>query len=157
MKFILSTIIIFILVILQSSLYPFLNIYNAFPNLILIFVLISSILRGYKKSLTWIIIGGLFLDTFSFNNPIGISIFGLFLVSYLAHFFSQNIFKKTSPFSVLILGISGIVIYRLFLVITLLIFSTGFQFSFIQITFEVIYNIIILMPLFYLLKRFWKI
>ncbi len=153
MKFILSLIIIFLLVIFQASLYPYFKVYNAFPNLVFILVLVLSILQGYKKSLVWIIFGGFFLDIYSFNNPIGTSILGLFLVSYLAYFFSQNIFKKTSIFSIILIGIGGTLVYRFFLIIVLLIAGASFQLSFIQLVSQIIYNLIILIPLFYLIKR----
>lgn len=152
MKLLLSIIIIFLLVILQSSLYPYLKVYNAFPNLILILVLILSILKGSKKSLVWVLFGGFLLDVYSFNNPFGTSILSLLLVSYLAYFFSQNIFKKTSIFSVILIGIGGALIYRFFLILILLIAGVSFQFSFTQLISQVIYNSVILVPLFYLIK-----
>lgn len=156
MKFLLSIIIIFLLVIFQSSLYPYFKVCNAFPNLILILVLILSILRGYKKSLSWIIFGGLLLDIYSFNNPIGTSILGLLLIGCLAYFFSQNIFKKTGIFSIILIGVGGTLIYRIFLILVLLIAGIGFQFSFAQLISQVAYNLAILIPLFYLLKYFLK-
>ncbi len=154
MKNLLFIIIIFCLIIFQSSLYPYLKIYNAFPNLILITVIILSILKGLKKDLIWIIIGGLLLDIFSFNNPIGTSILGLLFAGYLAYFFSQNIFKKTSIFSVVIISICGTLIYEIFVILILLIGGIDFQFGFIQIISQVIYNLIVLVPLFYLTKKF---
>ncbi len=156
MKFILSLIIIFLLVILQSSLYPHLKIYNAFPNIILIMVLILSVLKGYKESLMWIIFGGFLLDVFSFNNPIGTSILGLFIVGYLANFFSQNIFKKTSVFLIILAGIGGSLIYGFFLISALLIAKTNPQISFNQAISQIVYNTVILIPLFYLTKRLIK-
>lgn len=154
MKLLLSIIIIILLVILQSSLYPYLKVYNVFPNLILILVLILSILKGSKKSLVWVLFGGFLLDVYSFNNPFGTSILGLLLVSYLAYFFSQNIFKKTSIFSVILIGIGGTLIYKLFIILVLLIVGIGFQFSYSQLIFQIFYNLVILVPLFYLIKKF---
>lgn len=156
MNLLLSIIIIFLLIIFQSSLYPYLKIYNAFPNLILILVLILSILRGYKKSLIWIIFGGFLLDIYSFNNPIGTSILGLLLVGYLAYFFSQNTFKKNSVFSIILIGIGGTLIYRLFLVLILIIANINFQLTFSQLISQILYNLVILVPLFYLLKHFLR-
>lgn len=153
MKYILSLIIIFLLIIFQAALAPYLKIYSAFPNLILILVLVLSILQGYKKTLIWIIFGGLLLDIYSFNNPIGTSILGLLLVGYLAHFFSQNIFKKTSVFSVILIGLGGTLIYRIVLILILLIASINFQFSFVQLISQIVYNLVILIPLFYLIKK----
>lgn len=154
MKFILSIIIIFILVILQSSLYPYLAICGAFPSLILILVIILSILKGYKKSLIWVIFGGFFSDVFSFINPIGVSIVILFLISYLTYFLSRNVFKKTNVFSVILLGIGTALIYKFFLILVFLITGASFQLSFIQTIFQIVYNLFLLIPLFYLIKRF---
>jgi len=153
MKFILSLLIIFLLIIVQASLYPYLKLYGAFPNLILILVLILSILRGHKRTLIWIIFGGFLLDIYSFDNPIGTSILGLFLISYLAYFFSQNIFKKTSIFSIILIGSAGTLVYRIFLILVLLIVGTDFQFSFAQMGLQVIYDLVIFIPLFYLIKQ----
>lgn len=156
MKFVFSVIIIFLLVLLQTSLYPYLEICNAFPNLILILVLIFSILKGFKKSLVWTIFGGFLLDIYSFDNPIGSSILSLFLVSYLVYFFSQNVFKKTDVFSVILFGIGATLIYRLFVILFLLIIGTEFQIGFSQIIMQIVYNLIILIPSFYLIKRLTK-
>jgi len=154
MKFILSLVIIFILIILQSSLYPYLAIYGAFPNLILIMVVILSTLRDYKKNLIWVMFGGLFLDIFSFNNFLGISIVGLFLISYLIHFLSQTTFRKTGIPPVILFGISATLIYKFFLILVFLIAKSSFELSFSQVLSQIIYNTILLIPLFYLIKKF---
>lgn len=156
MKFALSVIIIFLLVLFQISLYPYLEICSAFPNLILILVLIFSILKGFKKSLLWIIFGGFLLDVYSFDNPIGSSVLGLLLVSYLVYFFSQNVFKKTDIFSVVLFGIGATLIYGLFVILFLLIIGTDFQLSFSQVIMQIIYNLIVFIPLFYFIKRLTK-
>lgn len=154
MKNILSIVIIFVLIILQWSLYPYLAIYGAFPNLILIMVIILSILRGYKKNLIWVMFGGLFLDIFSLNNLLGISIAGLFSISYLIYFLSQTIFRKTNIFSIILFGISGTLIYKFFLILVFLITKTSFELSFSQVLSQIIYNTVLLIPLFYLIKKF---
>ncbi len=88
------------------------------------------------------------------KNPISyIAVAALFAV-YLAFFFIQNIFKKTSIFSVVIISICGTLIYEIFVILILLIGGIDFQFGFIQIISQVIYNLIVLVPLFYLTKKF---
>ena len=152
-KIILALIISFILILLQSSLCPYLGICNAFPNLILLLILVSSISQGHKKTLVWVIFGGFFLDVFSFNNPIGTSILVLFLISYLVSFLSQNIFKRASIFSMILFGIGGTLIYRFLLILILLITGLDFQLSFSQLISQIVYNTALLIPLFYSLKR----
>jgi rod shape-determining protein MreD len=146
----------FLLVILGSSLYPYLEIYNTSPNLILILVLIFSILRDYKKNLFWIIFGGLFLDIFSFENPLGLSIFGLLLAGYLASFLRQNIFQKISLSSISLIGVSVILVYKLFIIFSLKLISISTCFNFGQIATEIVYSLAVLIPLFYLLNHFLK-
>jgi len=153
MKFILSIVIIFILIILQWSLFPYLAVYGAFPNLILIVVVILSILRGYKKNLIWVMFGGLFLDIFSFNNLLGVSIAGLFLISYLIYFLSQTTLRKTNIFSIILFGIGATLIYKFFLILVFLITKSSFELSFSQTLAQIIYNLVLLIPLFYLIKK----
>ena len=154
MKFILSIVIIFILIILQWSLFPYLAVYGAFPNLILIMVVILSILRGYKKNLIWVMFGGLFLDIFSFNNLLGVSIAGLFLISYLIYFLSQTTLRKTNIFSIILFGIGATLIYKFFLILVFLITKSSFELSFSQTLAQIIYNLVLLIPIFYLIKKF---
>ena len=154
MKFILSIVIIFILIILQWSLFPYLAVYGAFPNLILIVVVILSILRGYKKNLIWVMFGGLFLDIFSFNNLLGVSIAGLFLISYLIYFLSQTTLRKTNIFSIILFGIGATLIYKFFLILVFLITKSSFELSFSQTLAQIIYNLVLLIPIFYLIKKF---
>ncbi len=154
MKFLIQIIIIIALIIIQSSLYPYLQVYNAFPNLILILVLIIAISKGYKQGLIWIILGGFLLDVYSYHNLIGISILALLLIAYLASKLAQNIFKKTSIYALISIGIGASLTYQILLSSILLITGIEFQFSFAQIFFQVIYNLIILIPFFYLIKKF---
>jgi len=156
MKIIISFATIFLLIIVQSSVFGHLEICNAYPNLILILVLALSVSKDWKNNWIWIIFGGFMLDIFSFNNPIGISILGLFLINYLANFFSHNIFKKTNVFFVILIGIGGTLIYRIVLVLTFLILGITFELSLIQISFQLVYNIVILVPTFYLIKKLWR-
>lgn len=151
-KFLTSIIIIFVLTIIQATLYPHLAIYGAFPNLILIVVVILSILRGYKKNFVWVIFGGLFLDVFSLNNLLGISIPALFLIGYSIYFLSRTTFRKTNIFSVILFGIGATLIYKFFLILAFLIAKTGFELSFSQTLSQIIYNLALLIPLFYLIK-----
>lgn len=152
MRIVLITIFILVLLFLQIGIFPHLRIAGVFPNLILLAILSLSILQGWKKTLPWIIVGGLFLDFYSLNNVLGISVVSLLIVSYLAYFLSQNIFKKTSFFSLVLIFLITIFLYNLLLIILFKIFSITFDFRFLGFVTGIIYNLIFALPVFYLVK-----
>lgn len=145
MKYIVIIIFILVLMFLQVGIFSHLKIAGVFPNLILLSILSLSIVQGWKKSLGWIIVGGLFLDFYSLHNILGISAIDLFIASYLAYFLSQNVFKKANTQSLLLIFLISIFVYNLILLIV-----SDFQFSFFFI--GIIYNLIFSLPVFYLIK-----
>src|SRR4030042_1047061 len=102
-KIIVFVVLGFVILFVQIGISPHLTIFGAFPNLVLLSILSLSIIRGWKKTLPWTIIGGLFLDFYSLYDILGISIIALLVVSYLVYFLSQNIFKKTTVFSIILI------------------------------------------------------
>ena len=82
---------VFIILSLQIGILPHLNVLGVYPNLILISIISLSIIRGWKKTLPWVIIGGVYLDLYSLNNILGISVIIMLIVSCLSYFLSQNI------------------------------------------------------------------
>jgi len=153
MKIFLTIIFILLILFLQLGIMPHINIWGVYPNLILLSVLVLSIIQGWKKTLPWIIAGGLFLDFYSLHNILGIAVIGLLIVSYLSYFLSQNIFKKTTFFSLTSIFLIAIFIYNLLLIIFYEIFATGFGFGFRTLIMGIIYNLIFALPTFYLIKK----
>ena len=149
-------IIIFLVAVVQSSFYPFLEINDLFPNLILIITLILTLLSRKKEVFIWIIFGGLCLDIFSFNNFLGLSVAALFLVYLSALFLKENIFQSLTVGSILLIGIINIFINRFFLVLILKTIGQEPILNFGQIISEIIYSLIVLLPLFYGLKHILK-
>ncbi|MFZ5559385.1 MAG: rod shape-determining protein MreD [Patescibacteria group bacterium] len=149
-------IIIFILLILflQIGILPQLKIFGAWPNLILISILALSILQGWKKTLPWIIVGGLFLDFYSLHNILGASIVALLVVSYLVYFLSQNTFKKTTFFPLILIFLIAIFVYNILLIIIFEIFDISFDWGFLTFIIGLIYNLILALPIFYLIKKY---
>ena len=149
-------VIIFILLILflQIGIMPHIAISSAYPNLILISILCLSIIRGWKKVLPWTILGGLFLDFYSLLNILGISVIALLIGSYLVYFLSQNIFKKTTFFSLTSIFLVTLFVYNLFFVIFFRITDSSFNFSISGFFIGIIYNFIFALPIFYLLKKY---
>lgn len=141
-------IIIFILVLLflQIGISPHIAIAEVFPNLILLSVLSLSILQGWKKTLAWIIAGGLFLDFYSLINVLGVSVVALFITGYLAYFLSQNVFKQANAWSLLLIFLITIFVYNFILLI-------NSDFRFLSFASALIYNLILALPIFYGIKK----
>jgi len=153
MKIILIIIFILILFFLQIGILPQLKIFGAWPNLILISILALSILQGWKKTLPWIIVGGLFIDFYSLDNILGISVVALLVISYLAYFLSQNTFKKTTFSSLILIFLIAIFVYNILLIFFFKIFNIGPDWSFLTFIIGIIYNLILALPIFYLIKK----
>jgi len=147
-------IFIFVILFLQIGILPHLAILGAYPNLILVSISALSILRGWKKTLPWIIIGGLFLDIYSLRNFLGISVIILIIAAYLAYHLSQNTFKKTTLSSLALIFLITIFIYNLLMTVLYRLPSIGFDFKFTAFIMAIIYNWIIALPVFYLIKRY---
>ncbi|MBU2564503.1 rod shape-determining protein MreD [Patescibacteria group bacterium] len=149
MKIIYIIFFIIILLFLQIGILPHLKILGVFPNLIIISILSLSILKEWKKNFVWIIIAGLFLDVYSLNNIIGVSIISLLGAGILVYFLNQNTFKKANILSLIITFLIGILAFYILSLILSLIFSFSFTFSIVL----VIYNLILSLPVFWVMKK----
>jgi len=154
MKYVLVIIFIILLLFLQTGIFPHLAILGVFPNLILLSILGLSIIQGWKKTLPWIIVGGLFLDFYSLNNFLGLSIIGLLIVSYLICFLGQRFFKEKNFLSLILVFTISIIVYSLILIILYKIFSISFDFMFLGFLFSIFYNLFFAIPIFYLFKKY---
>jgi len=154
MKYVLVIIFIVLLLFLQTGIFPHLKIVGVFPNLILLSILGLSVVRGWKKTLPWIIAGGLFLDFYSLNNFLGLSVISLLIVSCLVSFLGQRFFKEKNLLSLILVFTISIIIYSLILIILYKIFSISFDFIFLGFLFSIFYNLFFAIPIFYLLKKY---
>lgn len=150
-------IIIFILIVLffQIGILPHLAIFETYPNIILGSIISLGILKGFKKSIVWAIAAGLFLDFYSLNNVIGISVIYLLLCSYFSSFLGQNIFKKSNFLSVISVFALTVVFYDLLVLALRGVFGLGFQFEILTFLINVAYNTIFAIPVFYLIKKIY--
>jgi hypothetical protein len=87
------------------------------------------------------------------NNVLGVSVISLFIAGYLACFLSQNIFKKTTAFSLILNFIIAIFVYQILLIVLFAIFSITFDFRFLSFIVGIIYNLVLALPIFYGLKK----
>ena len=154
MKIFLIIIFILLILFLQIGIMPHINIAGAWPNLILVSILSLIVIWGWKKTLPWVIVGGLFLDFYSLPNVLGISVIALLIASYLSYFLSQNIFKETTFASLVSIFLISIFVYNLLLIIFFEIFNISFDFGFLTFVTGILYNLIFALPIFYFLKRY---
>lgn len=155
-NFIKTLIFIAIILFLEIGIFPHLKIFGFFPDLMLASVLSLSILKGFKKSLVWIVIVGLFLDVYSLNNYFGISIICMFFAAFTAFFLSQNVFKKTNIASVFPVFLLSITLYNLLFFIIYKILSTPSEFSLIKFIINIVYSAIAAVPVFYSFKKLFS-
>jgi len=137
----------------QVGIFPHIAISGVYPNLILISIITLSILRGFKQSLIWTIIAGLFLDFYSLSNFFGISLICLIVVSFGASFAAQNIIKKTNPSSIILVFVAMVTLYDLLLLAIYKILGIGFDFTLLKFLVNIIYNSVIAAPVFYTIKK----
>lgn len=89
-------------VIFQVSVMPNLAIQLAFPNLILIGLLILLFTNNLREGLWWAVFGGLFFDIFS---PLHFGIYTLvFLFIYVLIYFSSTYLISDFSFIIIVLG-----------------------------------------------------
>jgi rod shape-determining protein MreD len=150
-------IIIFILIVLffQIGILPHLAIFETYPNIILGSLVSFGILKGFKKSIVWAIAAGLFLDFYSLNSVIGISVVCLLFCSYFSFFLSQNVFKKSTLSSIISVFALTLVFYDLLFLTLRGVFGFGFQFDILTFLINVAYNTIFAIPVFYLIKKIY--
>jgi len=154
MKFLIAIILILLILFFQIGLSPYLGIFGAHPNLILVSLLSLTILIGIRRSLIWIILVGVFLDFYTLNNFLGVSAASLIASACTIFFLSQNLFKKTNFVSIIILFLAAIAVYYLFLFGFNTAFGSRPEFKLITLLFNVFYNIIFAIPVFYLVKTY---
>jgi rod shape-determining protein MreD len=145
---------IIILLFVQIGILPHLVILGAYPNLILLSIISLSILRGWKKMLSWIVGGGLFMDFYSLHNILGVSVTILLITAYISYFLSQNTFKKATFLSLSLVFLITIIAYGISLIVFSEVLGIGLHFGFLNFISEIIYNLIFAIPVFYLTKKY---
>ncbi len=120
--------------IIQTTLLPFLAVYNISPDFILIFVTAISMLNGQWEGMIFGIIAGILMDIF--YSPI----FGIYSLIYATIGFfvgkiSKNIFKE-NPFAALLFTISDSVYKGIVVIIVkaALSYKTGIGLSFLALS-----------------------
>jgi rod shape-determining protein MreD len=96
-----------LLVALQTSLVPHLDVGLARPQLVLVAVVCWAVVRGRGEALPWAIFGGLLLDLLS-RLPPGSHILALALVAYFVDLVHRNIPVSTAIFAPIAMAAAGV-------------------------------------------------
>jgi rod shape-determining protein MreD len=149
-----TLIVVFVLVVLflQIGIMPNLKIFSVYPNIILLVILSLSILRSLKENIGWIIVSGLFMDFYGLYNVVGISIAALLLVSIFSQFLNRRFLKKENKLSLVFMFLASSLLYETILIVIFKIFKIEFNFAILDLIVKIVYNSILALPVFYLIK-----
>jgi len=140
MRFILIILLLFLAILLQTTLLTHLSIFGVLPNLVLIIIILVSLTNNWQKSLISALVGGLLLDLFS-GLPLGTFSLSLVIISFIFNFAKFYLFTRINFLVILTAIITGTIFYEL-LVISLTKFMSLVSLSHIYLK----YNLLYLMP-----------
>lgn len=85
MSYIKLFLVFILLALIQFSIIGQLSIYQAFPNILLIYLVVLILNKRYKKSIYFAVLSGIFYDIFSLSYP-GIYLFMFVIIALLLNF-----------------------------------------------------------------------
>lgn len=129
MSFYIKLIIVFVLVILQITIFSHLGIGNVYPNLLLCLVLLTCIYWSREDVLILAVVAGFMLDTLS-GLPFGTITLSFLAVIALYYFLLKKFLSEGSPVSWLITIAAGTIVFGLLEMLFAKILGWHFQFSF---------------------------
>jgi len=163
-RVIINLLIIIFLAIIQIAFLSKFNYLNYFNLILSSIILISININDFRLSLFWAVIGGFFMDLYSFL-PFGTFILTLILLVFIINLLVKNFLPSTSLLSVVALGIIGISFYNLFLLLITKLFYffkiIDFNFilnknNFVAIGWSLLFNLILILVLFWARKSIKK-
>jgi len=78
---------------LDTTIAPYLSLIGIRPDLVLLVVVATSIVRGGEEGIVWGILGGLLLDLYT-GLPFGLSIIALAITAYVTKVGEDNLFSN---------------------------------------------------------------
>lgn len=152
-KYIITALLFFVLSIVQSSFLPFFSVIGQVPNLVFILFYLILFFDNRGESFFWAIIAGFLLDVFM-PSYFGISIISLlviYLLKKILDYFLKDIQGKYFIVYLIFLFSINFVIYNVLVYISYLILGSSYELS-LSLMVSLAYNIIILLPVFYIYK-----
>jgi hypothetical protein len=144
-KTLFKIILILLLVICQVTLIPHLQIFGAWPNLILILALVLTVAGLNENALLVASLGGLFLDLAS---PLIFGFYTLVLIIFTlsTSFLVKKFFAGFSPMILSAIVATGTLFYDLIFLLV------SRQFSLLTLFVSIIYSVVVSQILFYLIN-----
>jgi len=102
MRYLVAALVLLPAAVLQVTLAPRLDLFGAFPNLVLLAVIGWTLARGAAAGIRWAIVGGLLLDLVA-PGPLGVHALALVVAAYLSGFLQRSF----APDRVLLPGAAG--------------------------------------------------
>ena len=140
--------LILMVVFLQITLMPKIGIQYAYPNLILLAMLILIFVGRESEAIWWAVLGGIFLDLVS-PARFGVYIFSFIAIFFLASFAFKNLFAQPT------LVMSAGIIYLSSLGLSLILSLFTWQIHW-QILIEAGYAVLIGVPLYWVTQHYLK-
>lgn len=140
--------IIISMIILQTTLFQYLNINNVSPNLFIVTIVSLSALQGRKEGLIYAIAFGLVQDIL-YGNIVGFYILIYMLIGALAGYLYQNYYTENIVIPLFAIGIGDMILNILIYVFTFLLrgkINIGyyiFKIAFPEITYTVFIAVVL--------------
>lgn len=87
----------FTLLILQVAFVPHFSVFNVYPNILLVAILVFAIMRHNNRVLLFALFFGFALDIFS-SRPFGIYALNFVVLAWLIQFIGKNVFRAADFF-----------------------------------------------------------
>ncbi|SFE50988.1 rod shape-determining protein MreD [Thermoanaerobacter thermohydrosulfuricus] len=118
--------LIVLLIVLQTTLFSFIDIFGVKPDAAFIVVLSFSLLNGSWEAIYLSLFAGLIQDIL-FNNALGVTTFSLLIVSYITGLLSKSVFKESS-FVAFVFVFLGTLLYNLITMFSMVLMKYEFNF-----------------------------
>ncbi len=165
MKTFLSSIIIFLAVILQITFLSKTTIFGVIPNLVLLLIICQSAIKGHKEGFLWAFLGGFLLDLFS-KVYFGIWTLSFLFIAYIISFIVKKFLGKVGLLSIIIISVFSTIFFDLIFlsVIKVNMLSFGVIINFIRFIIpeyfihiiykEIIFNAVLIIVIYLFLVKF---
>lgn len=139
---------------IQASIVPQIRLWDGAPDLVFLLVLIWAVHAPLEESIIWALVGGIMQDLLSVS-PLGMSSVGMILVVFITHSLAQQL-HRVGPVFLTLLVIGGSLLQQatMWLLFALLGFTVDLidDFTYVIVP-TVIYNFVLLWPLYWLLRK----